>query len=335
MKQVRFAAILFTCVIALVWTSSAIAGRAAFTADGKSVYLTDLDTPGSLDMIDMESGKATKVKVGLGKDDVVGGIALAKDGAFYLVTKHSLWHWTPGEAKAKWMEKPPEKGTFHDVACNFKTDEVLITDENGSNLYYKRDRRSPLIFVGIRYPPGQEITAAPVYLQDGSFLFAADGDLWHGFIELTADGSRTLADLVAYRYAPMCERETYNGTPIQTGILGIAAGKKKVYVDFSRIHGSGWGSIKMLNLPEQKDRKWQSKNSAETTVLTLKSIEETDEDTSGCLTYLCGSADGRLVYYGNRMNPESRRVGYLFRDDSKSTEPLIAEDKKTKPPPAH
>jgi hypothetical protein len=190
----------------------ATAGNAAFTADGKAVYMIS-PASNSLDRLAVESADVTSVKVGLGKDDVVNGLALAKDGTFYLATRKSLWCWKPGESKAKWLESAPKKTEFTDVACNPKTDGVLIT--SGTGLFYKKDRHAKLCSVAIRYNPGRSIES-PVFLPNGSFLFSADGDLWHGLIDQTVEESGTtnewtMTNLVAYRYAPLAQRETYEG----------------------------------------------------------------------------------------------------------------------------
>jgi len=294
----RFARIV-VCGAFIAWCNATMAGNAAFTADGRAVYMLT-DAPSSLDKIDVERGTVSTVNVGLGKDDRVAGLALAKDKAFYLITKNALWYWKPGEGRAKWLEPAPKKVEFEDVACNPKTDEVLIT--SGSALYYKRVRCTEMVAVGIRYQPGRAIES-PVFLPDGSFLFSATGDLWHGFIERTVEESAatnrwTNTDLVAYRYAPLAQRETYNGTPMESGIRAIGVSRNKVYADFGRMGGSGWGRVIRLDLPVQKAGSWASNNTAKETAKIIGSVNDLG-DTSGGFVYLCGSPDGHRVYYGD------------------------------------
>jgi hypothetical protein len=259
-----------------------------------------MGSPNSLGMIDVKHGSNTSTRVNLGKDDVVAGLALAKDGSFYLVTKNALWSWVPAEARVTWLEGAPKNVNFDDVACNPRTDEVLVT--SGPDLYYKSNRRTGVTAVNIRYPPGKKIES-PTFLPDNSFIFSADGDLWHGFIEYAAKepGSTNQcakAALVAYRYAPLATRETYDGTPSETGIRAIAVSRKKVYVDFGRMEGSGWGRVVRMELPVQEPGTWASHNGADETVKTLGSVEDL-----GCIhgghVYLCGSPDGCRVYFGD------------------------------------
>lgn len=289
--------LLISICVQLACCEAALAGNAAFSADGKVVYTINWDSPGTLNRVEMNSQKAVTIKVKLGKDDVVDGIARAKDGAFYLVTKNTLWRWQAGEDNATLLEPSPTH-PLNDVACNPQTDEILLT--SGSDLYYKRNSRTAMIQVNIRYQPGNEI-CSPVYLQDGSFLFGADGDLWHGIIDYYIEDPETKdrlehADLTAYRYAPLATRETYNGSPVETGVGNIAVSNEKVYVDFRRMGGSGWGSILRLNLPVQKKGIWTSNNTAKDTVQTLSSVEELFI-TGGNYIFIFGAPDGKQVYY--------------------------------------
>ena len=301
MKPVRVM-ILLCCVggLTLAWCDATMAGNAVFSVDGITVFMP-ADHPGGIDMFDTLSGSVTSVTVRLGQGDAVGGLALAKVGGVYLVTKKALWLWVPGKPRARWLESAPGNVDFDDVACNPKTGEVLVT--SGAALYYKRDQRKGLIPVGIRYPPGDRAIRSPVFLKDGSFLFSADGDLWHGYIDYQVESAVgtnevQMADLVAYRYAPVARRETYNGTPAETGILSLAISRNKVYANFSRMGGTGWGNVIRLDQPVQKAREWVSFNTAKEIARTLGSVEDLGI-TSGGAVFLCGSSDGHRVYYGD------------------------------------
>ena len=275
----------------------------------------------------MENGTVTPVKVSLGKDDLIVGVALAGNAELYLATKNALWRWKPGTAKAKWIEAAPDKTALTDVACHVQTGSVLLStrQNNAPDYYYKNDtgfcfkrsRGTPMTFVGIRYPPGSTLEC-PVFLPDGSFLFSADGDLWHGLIVRSTEagdpaGNWTRGNLVAYRYAPMAQRQTDDVTPPETGISDIAVSRNKAYVNFKRMFGSGWGSVQRLNLPVQKQGEWQFKNSAKDTVRALGSLEEEEELTKGGWVYLCGSSDGRQIYCGDGYG--SNRTDNVIEDD--------------------
>ncbi len=286
----------------------------------------------------MENGSVTPVKVSMGKDDLIVGLALAGTEELYLATKTALWRWKSGTAKAKWVEAAPDKVALTDVACHIQTGAVLVStrQKNASDYYYKddtgfyfkRSRSTPLTYVGIRYPPGSTLKC-PVFLPGGSFLFSADGDLWHGLIvsstETEASAEKwTRGDLVAYRYAPMAQRETDNVTPPEAGIAGIAVSRNKAYVHFARMFGSGWGNVQRLKLPVQKQGVWQFNNTAKDTVRTLGSLEEVKEFTKGGWVYLCGSPDGRQIYYGDGYG--SNRTDCVIEDDGR----VLPVPKKTR-----
>src|ERR1035437_4255615 len=224
------------CVLWIAPCCISTGGNAVFGQDGKSaLVLNDVPDP-TMDQIDATNGAVTRIQVQMGKDDVVEGIALATNGTFYLVTKHALWRWKQGTAKAHWIAPAPDGVELTDVACHPASGDVLIAAQTKteSRLYYRRHHSDHMTSVGIRYPPGKSLDC-PVFLPDGSFLFSADGDLWHGFVEQTTEpsdssGEWTRENLVAYRYAPMAARETDDVAPPETGILGIAGRWKKRYV---------------------------------------------------------------------------------------------------------
>ena len=290
------------CGVVLAWSGAVRAGGSAFSADGKTVYVPKSEPSGALDRIDAASGTVTPVTVRLGKEDVIAGITLTETGELYLATKNALWRWTPGEPGAKWVEAAPKGIAFEDVACNVKTGEVLLVG-NGSRLFHKRSRSAAASEVGIRYPPGNDLNS-PAYLPDGSLLFSADGDVWHGRIEYEVEDPHAKkpyvrASLVAYRYAPLAKRETYDGTPTQTGVRALAVSRTKVYVSLQRMGGSGWGSILRLDLPEQDAKGGLSyQNGIDAMAKTMGSVTEQGL-TSGGDIRLCGSPDGRLVSYWN------------------------------------
>jgi len=79
--------------------------------------------------------------------------------------------------------------------------------------------------------------------------------------------------------------------------------------------GSGWGNVQRLNLPVQKQGEWIFKNTAKDSVRTLGSLEEVEELTKGGWVYLCGSPDGRQIYYGDGYG--SNRTDCVIEDDGR------------------
>jgi hypothetical protein len=122
------------------------------------------------------------------------------------------------------------------------------------------------------------------------------------------------------------------GTPIEMGISAIGVSQKKIYVDFSRMGGSGWGRVMRLNLPPAQTNiyPWRSYNTAKGTAKTLGSVEDMG-CTSGGFVYLCGSPDGHLVYYGDCANYyEYRRKNYWIINDGQVESVIPAQDRKAK-----
>lgn len=314
------AASILAASLGLLCCSRATAANAVFAADGTAVFtITDkADFP--LDKVDVANSVSTPVKVALGKGDMLVGMAAAGSNELYLATRHALWRWTPDNPRARWVEDAPKQVELVDVACHVPSGRILLAthtktqQERCHGFYFKQNQRQPMCCVAIRYPPG-DVLEHPVFLPDGSFLFSADGDLWHGMLEesevFKPGGKREFMNLLAYRYAPIATRETYPGTPSETGISAMAVSQKKVYVHLSRMYGSGWGSILRLNLPVQKKGMWANLNSAKDIVRTLNSIEVIEPATDGGWVFLCGSSDGRRVYCDT--NPGRQVIG----DDEK------------------
>ena len=292
--------------LSLLSCEQAAAANAVFAADDKAVFIITDKADFPLNKIDVASGVATPIKVAMGKDDVLVGIAAADSNELYLATQHALWRWTPGSPRAHWIEDAPKQVELVDVTCHVPSGRVLLATKNKSKddthytFYCKPERRRPMLYVCIRYPPG-DVLENPVFLPDGSFLFSADGDLWHGMLEetskqLKSGGNSDFMDLYAYRYAPIADRNTQPGTPFETGISAMAVSQKKIYVHLSRMYGSGWGSVLRLNLPVQEKGAWAHLNSSKDVVRTLSSIEEVYDMTDGGWVFLCGSSDGRRMY---------------------------------------
>jgi hypothetical protein len=311
------------------------ASGAAFSEDGKLIYATGGDDePNALDVIDEEAGTLTHLNVQTDEDHgEFVAISRTAKGRMYLLTEGGLWSWKPGDPKAALVERPPEPAQFTDVTCNPKTGEVLVTaelekmEENGAKyrLYYKLAADKPMVKTFLRYLPKAEIRC-PVFLPDGSFLFSAEADLWYGEIEFyPADpdrkpGTAPMADLTAYRYAPIAERETDNGTPEEIGVYAIAVSRKKVYVHMHRWHGSGEGWLVRLNLPvREKDGGMGLNNTPKDSIKALKSIEKLEDFVE--FSDLCGSPNGRRIYFTSSGSP--KRIHYLIDNDGE-VEPFRA-----------
>ena len=310
--------------LALAGCSTVVhAADAAFADDGKSVYAL---SESGLERIDLTSGEISKVAPE-GVSDI-NAICRAGDGAFYLLTADTLWRWKPDGGPALSVLKPLKEGqSFDDVACDPKTGRILIigrekTADDGSRcrLFFKPDSDHPLLRVWLRHLDGVTIRGAE-FLPDGSLLFGAEGDLWHGItgVEPTEDPGQPYGDITAYRYAPVAERYTYSGTPSETGVSAIAAGAGHVFVHISRMGGSGWGHLAWLALPTAvTDDHFEEHNSVEDSIHALQSVKKLEEN--GSCSYLCASPDGKRVYFTNGMG--EKRTHFLSDSTIEHGDPL-------------
>ena len=292
------------CLALAGFSMVAHAADASFTDDGKAVYAL---SESGLERIDLTSGEISKVDPeGV---DSIDAICRAGDGAFYLLTSETLWRWKPDAGPALSILKPLQEGqSFEDVACDPKTGRILIIgrektsdDDSRCRLFFKPDSDHPLLRVRLRHLDDATIRGAE-FLPDGSLLFGAEGDLWHGVtgVEPTDEPDRPYGDITAYRYAPVGERFTYSGTPSETGVREIAAGAGHVFVHISRIGGSGWGHLSWLaSPPTMVDDHFETRNSVEDSIRALQSVKELEDN--GSRSYLCSSPDGKRVYFTSGM----------------------------------
>jgi WD40 repeat protein len=299
------------------------AADAAFAEDGKSVYAV---SEAGLERIDLTSGEISKIDPeGV---DGVDAICRAGGGAYYLLSEDTLWRWKPDAGPAVSFQKPLMEGqSFSDVACDAKTGKILIigsektgADDARCRLFLKPGPDQPLMRVLLRHLGSAWIRGAD-FLPDGSLLFGAEGDLWHGVtgVEPTETPDESHGVITAYRYAPVGERYTYPGTPSQSGVCAIAAGAGHAFVHIKRINGSGWGHLSSLALPAaMTEDRFEAHNSVEDSIRTLQSVKEWQEN--GSCAYLCASSDRKRVYFTNGMGEE--RSHFLADSAIESGEPL-------------
>lgn len=84
----------------------------------------------------------------------------------------------------------------------------------------------------------------PCFNARGKLYFSVEGDLWHGLIE--EDEPWTL---VAYRYAAVATRCTYNGSPMESSTRQLASAGDELIINHARMGGSGWRTITALPAP--------------------------------------------------------------------------------------
>ena len=287
----------------LLGTASLIrAGEAAFSDDAKTVYMIQAEN--GLNTIDLSSEKVSPIAPeGVGK---INAIARAPGGNFLLVSANALWTWKPGAGPAISLEKAPEGASFGDVACSDDGRQIAVfgtlqrDHETEPRIFYRPEPGMKFLSIRPRHLTESRL-CAPAFLTDGTLLFSADGDLWHGILEHEADedgaGNPILrGTLTAYRYAPIAERYAYPGTPAQQGVQDIAYGAGRIFVHISRMGGSGWGHLSPLAAPApQPTGTFETHNTVEDAIQVMKSVHSL-LDTNGSQTSLCSSPDRTSVH---------------------------------------
>ncbi len=316
------------------------AADAAFSFDGKLIYCPEYGEKPVLEVLDIDAGKLSTVVPVLSEgSQEIQAVSTAAGKQIWLLTKDRLWLWDGSTNTAKLSGTAAAGSTFDDVACDVRTGSVLITTNNKADdlavwphgLLWKKEAAGPMLSVFVRRVARVEY---PAFLGDGTFLFGCEGDLWHGQVEDDTDGeNKPRGVLNAYRYAPLATRETYVGTPMQTGVANIAVSKGKAYVHVRRMGGSGWGDIVRLNRPPVVAKGTQFKfffNLKEHAQIYQKALASLEILAGGeGQSFMCGSADLNQVHFTGAMlvengQPKGRRPHYVVEND-KDVEPLKAK----------
>ena len=304
----RLSPALLWMIGSILCPTAARGADAAFSDDGFAIYDVSPNN-NTLERVCDEEQSLTEVKIDLGgKRGCFNGITRSDQAGFYLVTCHGIWHWKPGDKAAESIHRAPQGVSFIDIACDTQSGQMLIMaywedsrgDHTAARLYCMENRSSRLTPVWLRHLT-QPVDCA-VFLPDHTLLFGTEGDLWHGLLctePPEQDRPDGRGELVSYRYAPLAERFNYNGTSAERGVQSVAASAGKAYVGMHRMHGSGSATFERLDLPTTGPKGMFSvplKNAAKDTVIALQSVEIIDGGEGSCAA-LCGSADGKKIYY--------------------------------------
>lgn len=301
------------------------AAQAAFSEDGKSIFTPNAD---GLDVIHLDTGKIESVVPAGIKD--IRSICPAGKGEFYMTSGKALWRWKPGKKPAVLVEKAEDGYEFADVTCLPETGAVVILgniqvdSRNYNSLFYKPNAKHHSVKLKERYLADAAILA-PEFLPDGTILFSAEGDLWHGDFEMETippeddEPERLVGSLMAYRYAPIAERYNDSGTSSELGVDKVAYGAGKVFVHLGRMGGSGRGHLTTLVAPAvRKDGDFPVHNKAADYVRTLQSAQTLFDCPS--LSAICSSSDHKQVYFSTET--DSVTTHFLAKADVQEGKPI-------------
>lgn len=307
---------------------------AIFSKDNTHLYLTKW---GQCSLIDIDLGKKTCAIVDLTKmlDKPLEGIALSNDGTIFCSSKSALWSYDPSTGSCVKILDAPKDLELMDVSCDPSQNILfaIFRGGQGQQLFCLPKNTDHWIPVYNRRLAPVEY---PVFGDDGSLYFSSRGDLWTGFLKgqteptlpalntysisnKTPDGwpkSIPVAELEAYRFAPVAFLETQNCTPDSTGLHDLAVSRNFVYGNYSRLGGSGWGSLIRCKRRSSTDSKNNVKEmpagSQADGKQYLPILESVATVANTPCVRLCASWNGELVFYQLKGDE-----AFLIKDDAK------------------
>jgi hypothetical protein len=301
-----------------------VAADAAFSRDGKRVYLLEFDTP-KLTVIDIENQSASKLDLGAftGHQPILA-VSVSSSGNLLFITKRDAWAYSFEKKSCVKLCSVAEGTEFDDLAYGLKSGAILFsirTGEEHGALFLTRDATKPLPVFMRRVSYLEGIT----FSERGELFFGTHGDLWQGSIEADRDDpQKPRGVLVAARCAPLATLETYVGTPMQIGVRCVAVAGEKIYVHVHRMGGSGWGNIVRLRKPEV-DAEDSLRARLKLYAKELSSVEILEDN--GSASYLCASPDGKRVFFTTGRADSEHTEFFLVENNE---EPLAMKVNGTK-----
>ena len=246
------AGVFFFCVI-----TCCVAGDAAFSRDGERIYaIASTDPDPAVQEIDLPAKTIrTIVLKQLAANDWPRGITCSNDGRIFCITKGTLWSFDPRSEKLTKIRDAPSGANFWWVAFDPKIHGTFVATDNPEEPLFMFRKANEWIPVRMRRHP---YPSCLVFTGSGELFFAAYGDLWYGEIQTDTFDGEDHFSVAAYRYAPLATLETENSTPAEIGVADIGVSREVIYVQLSRMGGSGDGWFACLGRPAIKSASEES-----------------------------------------------------------------------------
>ncbi|HKP04874.1 MAG TPA: hypothetical protein VJU77_16090 [Chthoniobacterales bacterium] len=226
--------------LAICLTGSALAGDAAFSADGNLVYaIAQGDNP-AVEEIDLTAKTIRTIPVA----EELRGITCTSDDKLYCTTQNHFCAFDPKTGALKKIRDASPGAAFWRVAFDPKSGALFVTTDSEVSPLYRYKPPNEWKSVRMRRHP---FPSCLVFAANGELFFAAYGDLWHGEIKYDFEQY----SISAYRYAPLATLETENSTPAEIGVSDIGVAAETVYVHLARMGGSGDGWLAQLDRPRR------------------------------------------------------------------------------------
>ena len=277
------------------------AGDAVFSSDGVRVYLiSDIDSKRAVEEIDLNKKTTRTIALTqLESSDSVRGITSTDKNRFYCTTAKAVWSFEPESGRLAKIRDAPNGVSFWQIAYDPKMQRIFVTTDDREHPVFTFKDPSEWTPVRMRrhpYPSGLAFAA------NGELFFAAYGDLWCGEIQTEKVDEQDYFSIAAYRCAPLATLETQNTTPAEIGVADIGVSRDTVYLQLSRMGGSGDGWFARLPRPSIKrdtegemEMFYQPKERLPIYLKALQSLEILGEDSH--TGSICVSLDGTRVHY--------------------------------------
>jgi hypothetical protein len=282
-----------------IWSCSA--GDAAFSSDGERVYLiSDIDSKPAVEEIDLNKKTIRKILLTqLESSDSLRGITCADKNRFFCTTGKAVWSFEPQSGRLTRIRDASIGVSFWQIAYDPKMQRVFVTTDDREHPVFTFKNPGEWIPVRMRRHPYPSCLA---FAANGELFFAAYGDLWCGEIQTDKIDGQDYFSIAAYRWAPLATLETQNATPAEIGVADIGVNRDAVYLQLSRMGGSGDGWFARLPRPTVKrdtegemEMSYQPKERLPIYLKALHSLEILGEDSRA--GSICVSLDGTRVHY--------------------------------------
>jgi hypothetical protein len=217
----------------------------------------------------------------------------------FCTTAKGVWSFEPESGRLNKIRDAPTGVSFWQIAYDPKMQRVFVTTDDREHPIFTFDDPAEWIPVRMRrHPYPSSLAFAP----NGELFFAAYGDLWCGEIRTDKIDGQDDFSIAAYRSAPLATLETQNATPAEIGVADIGVNRDTVYVQLSRMGGSGDGWFARLPRPSvtrdtegEMEMFYQPKKRIPIYLKALHSLEILGEDSRA--GSICVSLDGTRVHY--------------------------------------
>lgn len=231
-------------LLAVCARMSSRAGDAAFSADGKQIYVIAQmqDNKSAIQEIDCEARTIRNILI----TEHLRGIACTYENRLFCSTENALHSFDPKTGTLTKIRDATPGTEFWRVAYDPASRALFVTTDSKDEPLFRFKPPEDWRSVRMRRHP---YPSCLVFARNGELFFAAYGDLWHG--EINKDDEQYLS-LEAYRYAPLATLETANTTPAEIGVSDIGVAADAIYVELERMRGSGDGWFAQLARPRLK-----------------------------------------------------------------------------------